>query len=145
MVLMTRSDHRIGEDASDLCTWLLSLPTPHVLTDSAVLTCGNHGDAAPTWMYVEADATAGIARRRCLACARSVHVLDSEARWTFPAMWACLGCGHSIGEVAAGLAVTDGRVDWVALGVRCVECGRVAGLTDLTVPGLPRDEVLAAL
>jgi hypothetical protein len=145
MVLLNRSDHRTAEDSDDLCSWLLSLPTPHELTEAVTLTCDRHGDSAPTWMYVEADSAAGVARRRCLACAHSVHALDSEDRWTFPQMWACVRCGHSIAEVAAGLHTVDAAVHWVALGARCVECGRVGGLTDLTVAGRPRDEVLGEL
>jgi hypothetical protein len=145
MALQTRTDHRTGEDAEDLRAWLLTLPLPHEVSETLTLTCPQHGDTAPTWMYVEADPAQGVARRRCLSCAHSVHSLDSEAHWTFPQMWACRGCGHSIAEVAAGLSGADGTVDWIALAVRCVECGRLAGLTDMVLPGLPHDEVVAGL
>ena len=145
MALQTRMDHRTGEDSDDLCSWLLSLPTPHELTEAVTLSCDRHGDTAPTWMYVEADPAVGVARRRCLSCAHSVHLLDSEPRWTFPQMWSCSGCGHSIAEVAAGLHLVDDTVTWVALGARCVECGRLGGLTDLVVGAVPRDEVLRQL
>ena len=61
-------------------------------------------------------------------------------------MWACLGCGQSIAEVAVGLHVPDGApVSWLVVGARCVACGRLAGLTDLVVPDLPLDELLATL
>jgi len=61
-------------------------------------------------------------------------------------MFACDGCGHSIAEVAAGLSVPDGaHVTWVVLGARCVECGRLAGLTDAVVDDLPLAEVLVQL
>ena len=76
----------------------------------------------------------------------SEHLLDSEARWNHPPMWACSGCGHSIAELAAGLNVPDGEhVEWVALAARCVECGRLAGLTDAVVDRAPLTEVLAQL
>jgi hypothetical protein len=61
-------------------------------------------------------------------------------------MWNCGSCHQSIAEVAAGLSVPDGeRVQWVVLGARCVECGRVDGLTDMVLPGQPLAEVLDAL
>jgi hypothetical protein len=111
-----------------------------------VLHCAQHGEDAPTWQYVEADATAGVARRRCLACATTVHLLSSEAHWTHPMMWACGGCGQSIAELAVGLNVPDGEhVAWAALGARCVDCGRLDGLTDVLVDRCPLAEVLAAL
>ena len=73
-------------------------------------------------------------------------VLDSAARWTYPPMLACRGCHQSIMEVAAGLSTPDGAtVTWLVLGARCVECGRLAGLTDLVVDRLPLSQVLAGL
>jgi hypothetical protein len=61
-------------------------------------------------------------------------------------MWSCRGCGTSIVEVAAGLSVPDGEnVEWVVVGVRCVECGRVEGITDMVVESRPIGEVLSEL
>jgi hypothetical protein len=61
-------------------------------------------------------------------------------------MWACKGCGQSIAELAAGLHVPDGEhVEWVALAARCVDCGRLEGLTDVLVDRRPLAEVLARL
>lgn len=135
-----------GEDVEDLRTWLSQLAGSPPVHETVVLACAEHGDERPTWAYVEASAAEGVVRRRCLACATVVHLLDSERRWTHPPMWACRGCGHSIVEVAAGLSVPDGEhVDWVVVGARCVECGRLAGLTDLVVAGRPLPDVLAAL
>ncbi len=114
--------------------------------DVVVLACGEHGDDRPTWCYVEADAASGIARRRCLACGSSVCLLDSAERWTHPPMFACRGCGHSIAEICVGLHMPDGeRVRWLVVAARCVECGRLAGLTDMVVGDVPVDEVLAGL
>ena len=147
MVLRTAHGARTGEDVEDLRVWLLELPTPGPLSETVVLACRGHGgDSGPTWMYVEADPVAGVARRRCLACAQSAYLLDSEPRWTHPQTWACQGCAHSIVEVVAGLHLVDGaHVDWVALAARCVDCGRVAGLTDITLEPTPRADVLARL
>lgn len=137
---------RKAEDADDLRTWLTTLPGAPVVTDTLVLTCGQHGDDRPTWHYVEADAAAGVARRRCVACAFAVSLLDSDARWTFPPMWSCRACGHSLAEVAAGLSAPDGEhVDWVVLGARCVECGEVAGLTDVVLDRVPLPTVVSGL
>lgn len=144
--MVLRAHGRKAEDADDLRTWLGELRGCPVVTDTVVLGCGHHGDERPTWHYVEADASAGVARRRCLACGFAVSVLDSDTRWTFPPMWSCGSCGHSIAEMAAGLSAPDGQhVEWVVLGARCVECGDVEGLTDLVVDHRPLTEVLVGL
>lgn len=146
MVLRTVAGARTGEDLADLRTWLHELPGAPQLHEVVMLGCAQHGDERPTWAYVEANAATGIARRRCLACSASVWLLDSQARWTHPPMFACEGCGHSIVELVAGLHLPDGeQVQWVALAARCVECGRLAGLTDLVLDGAPVAQVLAAL
>ena len=146
MVLRSVAGARTGEDVEDLREWLRSLEGAPEVHEAVVLHCAQHGEDAPTWQYPEADARQGIARRRCLACATTVHLLDSEARWTHPPMWACKGCGQSIAEVGAGLNVPDGEhVEWVAVGARCVDCGRLEGLTDMVVDRRPLAEVLAAL
>lgn len=145
MVLRTTGGALKAEDTEDLRSWLRTLNGPPV-HETVVLGCGQHGDERPTWVYVEADATAGVARRRCLSCGFAVSALDSDGRWTFPPMWTCRGCGHSIAEVAAGLSVPDGEhVEWVVLGARCVECGQVGGLTDVVVDGRPLAEVVVGL
>lgn len=137
---------RTGEDAEDLRTWLTELEGSSEVHETVVLACAQHGDERPTWAYVEGRAAEGVARRRCLACATTVHLLDSEQRWSHPPMWACRGCGQSIVEVAAGLSLPDGEnVEWVVVGVRCVECGRLAGLTDMVVDSQPVSQVLAKL
>ena len=61
-------------------------------------------------------------------------------------MWCCKGCQQSIAEVAIGVvAEPDGngspRVSWLAVGVRCVECGRFDGVTDMIVHNLTLDDV----
>ena len=146
MVMRTVHGARTGEDVADLRSWLHELPGAPQVHEFAVLGCGQHGDERPTWSYIEADASAGVARRRCLACGHSAYMLDSDTRWTHPPMFACQGCGHSIAEIGVGLNLPDGEnVRWVAVAVRCVECGRLAGVTDMVVDGVPAAEVLAAL
>ncbi len=146
MVLRTVRGIRTGEDAEDLRAWLMKLEGAPDVHETVVLACGNHGDDRPTWTYVEADAATGVARRRCLQCATSTPLLDSDERWTHPAMWCCGTCGQSIAEVAAGLSLPDGEhVEWLVLGARCVECGRVDGLTDVVLAGTPIADVLGSL
>lgn len=146
MVLRTVAGAPTGEDVEDLRVWLRRLDGAPEVHEVVVLGCGNHQDERPTWAYVEADAAAGLARRRCLACGTSVAMLDSQERWSHPQMHACAGCSSSIVEVAAGLHLPDGEhVEWVAVGARCVECGRLTGLTDLLVDRTPVAEVLARL
>ncbi len=146
MVLRTAQGVTTAEDVEDLRAFLTGLDGAPAVHETVVLACGNHPDERPTWAYVEADPTAGVARRRCLQCAQTFHLLDSEARWTHPPMWNCGTCHQSIAEVAAGLSVEDGmHVTWVVLGARCVECGRVEGLTDFVLPSTPLAEVLDRL
>ena len=146
MLLRAVAGARTGEDVEDLRTWLTELSGGPEVHETVVLHCGNHDDASATWAYAEADATSGIARRRCLACGTAHPLLDSEQRWTHPPMWACQGCGQSIAELAVGLSLPDGeRVRWLALAARCVQCGRLAGLTDALVPDQPLREVLRRL
>lgn len=146
MVLRVVGGVRTGEDVEDLRAFIKTLEGAPEVHETVVLGCGAHGDDRPTWVYVEADASSGIARRRCLQCGTGVGLLDSQERWTHPPMWACPGCGQSIAEVAAGLSMPDGEhVEWVVLGCRCVECGRVAGLTDVVLDKTPLAEVVAGL
>ena len=146
MALKRSGDAVTGEDVDDLLVWLSDLPGAPVVHQRIALACEQHGEDRPTWSYVEADPAAGVARRRCLACAGVVYLLDSDDRWTHPPMWACRGCAQSIVEIAAALSVPDGEhVEWVALAARCVECGRLAGLTDAIVDRQPLSQVLPAL
>lgn len=146
MVLRAGGRSSRAENSDDLRNWLSGLPGGPVVGETVLLACGQHGDERPTWMYVEADAAAGIARRRCLQCGFAVSVLDSGSRWTFPPMWSCSSCGHSIAEVAAGLSITGGdAVSWVVIGARCVGCSQVEGLTDLVLPDAPLASVLVGL
>lgn len=144
--MVLRAHGTKAEDVQDLRAWLQRLPGGPRVTDTVVLGCGRHGDERPAWSYVQADPRAGVAKRRCLACGFVVGLLDSDRRWTYPPMWACTGCGHSIAELVAGLSAPDGQhVEWVALAARCVECGDVQGLTDAVLPRLPLAEVVAGL
>lgn len=146
MVLRAGGRSTRAEDADDLRSWLAALPGGPVVSETLVLGCGQHGDDRPTWMYVEADPVAGVARRRCLQCGFAVSVLDSGSRWTYPPMWSCGTCGHSIAEIGAGLSLPDGEaVQWVVLGARCVDCGQVEGLTDLVLDGVPLASVVVGL
>lgn len=147
MVVRTVSGHRVGEYLADLEAWLRALPADRPLHRTVPLACpADSHDEPATWCYVEADPAAGAVRRRCLACARVTATLDSEAHWTHPGMWSCEHCGQSIAELAAGLHLgPDERVRWVVIGARCVGCGDLSGLTDITVAGRPLDDVLTAL
>ena len=146
MVLRVVGGVRTGEDTEDLRQFLMTLEGAPEVHETALLACDNHGDERPTWTYVEADAAEGVARRRCLQCAGSVYALDSEERWTYPQMWACRTCGQSIAEVAVGLSMPDGEhVEWLVLGARCCDCGRIDGLTDMVLPRTPVSQVMARL
>lgn len=135
----------VGEDVDDLRTYLHDLLDCPPIQHTQQLRCASHGGE---WFFVEADPTEGVARRRCITCGTSTHLLDSAEHWSFAPMHACSACGQSIMELAVGLhtgsaAEPDSapRVRWLALAARCVECGRIDGLTDAWVPGLTLGEV----
>lgn len=150
MVLQTVQGHRRGEDVDDLKAWLSELHGCPTVSHTLAAACTNevHGADPATWFYVEGDPTSAVARRRCLACSTVVPLLDSEEHWSYPPMWACLSCQQSIAEVAFGVHTEPAsgaglRVTWLAMGVRCVGCGRFDGITDLHVPHLSLAEVAA--
>ena len=87
----------------------------------------------------------GVARLRCIAGGHVNDLLDSAEHWTYPGVWACPGCGQSIAEAAFGIHESAGVGRWMVLAVRCVECGEVAGVTDMVVSDKPIDELLASL
>ncbi|MDQ1696626.1 MAG: hypothetical protein QOJ03_1979, partial [Frankiaceae bacterium] len=131
----------------DLKAWLRGLEGCPSIDRTVVATCRRpvHGDEPATWFYVEADAQAGVGRMRCLACGDVRPLLDSAERWTFPPAWSCFNCSQSIAEVAFGVHENLGRASWLVMSVRCVECGHLAGLTDLVVPDLDADALAASL
>ncbi len=141
------ADHKVGEDSDDLRHWLENLEGCPSVSVTRLAHCENpvHGEEPPTWFYVEGDATEGLARRRCLSCGTVKHILDSEERWNHPPMRSCGTCGQSMFELAAGFHVVDGAVDWLALGVRCVGCGMLDGLTDMHANALPLPDAIAAV
>ncbi|HVE99224.1 MAG TPA: hypothetical protein VNA12_08600 [Mycobacteriales bacterium] len=141
------SDHKVGEDSADLRHWLEGLEGCPPITVTTVASCESpvHDDEPPTWFYVEGDAREGVARRRCLACGEVKHVLDSAERWTHPPMHTCPTCGQSMFEMAAGFHVVDGAVDWLAIGLRCVGCGMLDGLTDMHAGGISVPDAIPAV
>jgi hypothetical protein len=60
-------------------------------------------------------------------------------------MLSCSTCGQSMFELGAGFHVVDGGVEWLALGVRCVGCGTLDGVTDMSGGQMPLDEVSAGI
>lgn len=147
MTLRTARGEYRAESVEDLLLWLRDLGGCPIISRAVKGRCASevHGDDPATWFYVEADAAAGVARLRCLACGMVKPLLDSEEHWTFPPVWSCKDCRQSIAEVGFGVHADSGAATWLVIGVRCVECGNVAGLTDMVVPNLPLDDFVASL
>ncbi len=148
MALQKIAGYRIGEDSDDLQKWLQSFGGCPEVNLTVLASCDNpaHDGDPPTWFFVEGDAANGVARRRCLACGQVRHLLDSEEHWTHPPMTSCGSCGQSMFELGIGLHVEGGGVvTWLVAGLRCVGCGCLEGLTDITVPDRPLDEVRAQI
>lgn len=147
MTLRKVGRQALAETIEDLERWLRSLEGCPVINRTRRVRCTRsaHGDEEATWFYIEADAANGVARMRCLACGDVRPVLDSQERWTFPSAWSCHNCNQAIAEVAFGIHNENSRATWLAMAVRCVECGHLEGVTDLVVPDIDVDELVDAL
>ena len=147
MALRSVSGRETAETIEDLTAWLRALQGCPTVTHAVQARCRKpvHEDEPATWFYVEADAAAGVARTRCLACGDAHALFDSAERWTFPPAWTCFNCRQSIAEVAYGISAPLDLATWVVMAVRCVECGHLAGVTDQVVAKLPLADVLDQL
>jgi hypothetical protein len=147
VALRAVSGRTSAESVEDVTEWLKQLTGCPPVTQTVVAMCRQqaHGDEPGMWWYVEADAKAGVARLRCLACAATRPVLDSEERWTFPPAWSCRDCRQSIAEVVFGLHADEGKTTWMAMAVRCVNCGDMRGVADFVVPAMPTQELSTSL
>jgi hypothetical protein len=147
VVMRTAGTRHTAETSEDLSAWVRQLTDCPKITQTTVAICSNaaHGDEPATWFYVEADAEAGVARLRCLSGGHVNELLDSGKHWTFPHVWACVSCGQSIAEVVYGIHDEDFIAKWLVVAVRCVECGDVAGVTDIVTGDLQLEELLAKL
>jgi hypothetical protein len=147
VALRTAHQPHKTETVDGLKSWLRELSDCPPITRVVTARCERpvHSDEPGTWFYVEADAREGIARLRCLGCAEARSLLDSADRWTYPTAWSCSDCSQSIAEIAYGVHEDGGAATWMAVAARCVECGSVAGLTDLVVPAIPVDAFVTSL
>ncbi len=147
MTLRKVGGQALAETVEDLEKWLRALEGCPVVNRTTRVRCTRpaHGDEEATWFYIEADPVEGVARMRCLACGDVRNVLDSQERWTFPGAWSCHNCNQAIGEVAFGIHNEQSRATWLAMGVRCVECGHLQGVADFVVPETDIDDLIAAL
>jgi len=147
VVMRTIGNRHTAEDTEDLAVWVRDLKGCPEITQTVLAMCGHaaHGDEPASWFYVEADAEAGVARLRCLSGGHPKDVHDSADHWTFPGVWSCNSCHQSIAEVVVGIHDEAGTAKWLVVAVRCVECGDVAGLTDIVLNDAPVDDLLAAL
>jgi hypothetical protein len=142
--MRTAGTRHTAEDIEDLAIWVRGLTDCPSITQTTFAMCSHasHGDEPATWFYVEAD---GVARLRCLAGGHVSEVLDSAEHWTFPGVWSCVSCSQSIAEIVYGIHDEAGTAKWLVMAVRCVECGDVAGVTDIVTGDVSLDELLAKL
>jgi hypothetical protein len=147
VALRTVGPRLTGETIDDLVDWVRHLSGCPTVTDTMVAICAHplHADEPASWFYVEADAEEGLARLRCIAGGHIHELLDSADHWTYPKAWQCPACSQSIAEVVYGIHTEDGTARWLVVAVRCVECGEVMGVTDVVVPNVPLDELVAQL
>lgn len=147
MTLRSVGPRLISESIEDVVEWVKHLEGCPPVTRTKIALCPNpsHGSDPANWFYVEADVGEGVARLRCLAGGHITDLLDSAEHWTYPGVWACPGCGQSIAEAVFGIHESGGSAQWMAIAVRCVECGEVAGVADMVLEDTPIDELLAKL
>ena len=147
MALRTVGPRLTAEAVEDVVTWVTQLSGCPKVTRTKVAVCTHpaHEGEASIWFFVEGDPQAGVARLRCVAGGHINELLDSAENWTYPKAWQCPACSQSIAEVVFGVHELGGIADWLVVAVRCVECGEVAGITDMVVKNLPVDELLDQL
>jgi hypothetical protein len=147
VVMRTLGTRHTAEDIEDLAIWVRDLDGCPKVTQTTLGMCGHpsHTEEPATWFYVEADAENGVARLRCLSGGHVNDLLDSAENWTFPHVWSCISCSQSIAEIVYGIHDDNGTAKWLAVAARCVECGDVAGLTDMVISDVPVDDLLLAL
>jgi len=147
VVMRTAGTRHTAESVTDLMDWVRSLEGDLQITRTKQATCQapSHGDEPATWFYVEADPHHGVARLRCLSGGHIYSVADSDRRWTFPHTWSCNGCNQSIAEVVYGIHADEDLATWLVVTARCVECGEVAGLTDVLLAPTDVDDLLDQL
>ena len=147
MVMRTVGTRERAESVEDLAQWVEGLKGCPPIGHTTVARCfhPSHGDEPPTWFYVEADPRP--ASPGCAACPAVTSTSSSTRLSAGPsrAAWACPACSQSIAEVVYGVSERGGKADWLAVAVRCVECGDVAGVCDLVLPSLDLDLLLGAL
>ena len=147
MALRNVGPRLTAEDVDDLVAWVSHLSGCPTVTDTKIAICAHplHDDEAASWFYVEGDAHEGVARLRCIAGGHVHELLDSADHWTYPKAWQCPACSQSIAEVVYGIHTEQDIASWLVVAARCVACGDVNGITDLVVPGVPIQELLAQL
>jgi hypothetical protein len=147
VALRTMSGRTSAESVEDVTAWLQQLTGCPPINQTVVALCraSAHGDEPGMWWLVEADAKEGVARVRCLACGATRPVLASEERWTYPMAWSCPDCRQSIAEVVFGVHAEEGVATWMAMAVRCVNCGDISGVADFVVPAVPTADLTATL
>jgi hypothetical protein len=145
MALLSKHGRPIAEDVTDVEAWLRGLPDCPLITATHLVACDNHGDGAADWFYVEADSAEGVARARCIGCGKVQGLLDSEEHWSYPPTWACPNCQQSIAQVVLGVHEPVEGPGWVAVALRCVDCGTISGVTDAVLddPALPAGRIFA--
>jgi hypothetical protein len=136
-----------AESVEDLAAWVTQLTGCPPVTDTKIATCSHplHADDQASWFYVEGDPSVGVARLRCIAGGHVHELLDSADHWTYPHAWECPACSQSIAEVVYGINEVQGVAQWMVVAARCVECGEVAGITDLVLANVPMADLLAQL
>ena len=147
MALRVMSGRTSAESVEDVTAWLQQLEGCPPITQTVAAMCRQptHADEPGMWWLVEADPTEGAARLRCLACGATRPVLDSEERWTYPPAWSCRDCRQSIAEVVFGLHTDSGTTTWMAMAVRCVNCGDIGGVADFVVSAVATQDLCATL
>lgn len=132
MALRKAGDGWAGDDLDDLVAYFGADPHEY-LADQVVRACCAH--CAGQVFVLETDESATCVRRTCVACDRTVHMLDSEEYWPTTdeeaeaRYFVECACGSDEFETAVGFTFRDDTpasdVRWVSVAVRCTADGLI--------------------
>ena len=135
-------DARRGESAADLAEYLKDFEAGGYLVGSVVeaVCAGCKGRV----FRLRTDVDEGCAERICVACDKTVLMLDSEDYWDDAEPEAVLcACGADQFEVSVGFSLrATGDVRWISIGTRCAADGRLGCCADWKIDYGPSADLL---
>jgi hypothetical protein len=125
-----------GTEFSDVAEYLRALTAAgHPVSEVTQSKCRCGG----TVFSLLRDDEEGCAQRVCRACGERAFIADSAEAWdeAQPTVAVC-PCGGEHSEIGVGFSMrTDGEIEWVTVGQRCIRCGVLGSSVDWKIDYAP--------